>query len=430
LKCRGILWELAFVSLSSLVIVVGTAATAESKWRIVPEVRVAGGDESDLVIDPGLTRTVIPGGSFGEITPAIAARRWFGRGGLLDIGTFATLQRFFNSESRYLYAQTLWGDVFKSLGRDLRGRLSVSLDYFDDSERETVRRLGAGGELGLMFVRPGWSAEMWGGGRGRRYPNIDVQDVRGRSSTYTEAAWSGGAVFRASPVERVGLRADGVVQHTNSSDPLFDSVAWTAFASLDLRLVSSWFLTMSGTFQERDFTERAPGEDKDEYWQIGAGLRYTIAPGWTASIRYGYADYTWPDGASQDTERLAIGIHYVWGHRSAPPAPTVDVDALTRASSGAVQQPDREGNVHLRVRADGASRVAVAGDFNGWSPEATPLRPAGDGWWETRVELQAGVYEYVYVIDGKWTTPPEAILTVDDGFGGRNGILEVLPTGL
>ena len=429
MKGRSSLSQLAFGLLTWLILI-GAAVPVLGDWRIVPEVRVAGGNESDLVIDPGLTRTVIPGGSFIEVTPAIAARRWFGRGGLIDLGTFATLQRFLNSQSRYLYAQTLWGDVYQSFGRDFRGRLSASLNYFDDSERETVQRLGAGGELGLAFVRPRWSTEVWGGGRRRRYPNIDVQDAHGRLSAYTEAVWSGGAILRASPAERVSLRVDGVFQNTDSSDPFFDSTAWTAFASVDLRLVSSCFVTVSGTFQERDFTERVPGEDKDEYWQVGAGLRYTISPGWMATIRYGYADYIWPDGASQATERLAVGIHYVWGRRSAPPPPSVDIDVLTRTSSGAVQQPDAEGNVYLRVRADGASRVTVAGDFNGWSPSATSLRNAGDGWWETRIELEPGVYEYIYIIDGKWTTPPESVLTVDDGFGGRNGILEVLPPGL
>jgi hypothetical protein len=429
LKDRSGLSKLAFGSLI-WVILIGTATPAMSDWRIVPEVRVAGGDESDLVIDPGLTRTVIPGGSFLEVTPAISARRWFGHGAVIDLGTFATLQRFFNSESRYLYAQTLWGDVFTSLGRDFRGRLSASLDFFDDSERETVRRVGAGGELGLVFVRPRWSTELWGGLRGRRYPNIDVLDAHNQVLAYTEGVWSGGATVRISPIERVGLRGDATLQSTDSSDPFFDSEAWTAFASVDLRLVSSWFLTVSGTFQKRDFTERAAGEDQDTYWQVGAGLRYAVSPGWTASIRYGYADYEWPDGESQETHRLAIGFHYVWGHRGAPPPPSIDIDELTRGSQGTIQAPDPEGNVRLRVRAEGATRVAVAGDFNGWSPEAMPLRPAGDGWWETRVELEPGVYEYVYLIDGKWTTPPESVLTVDDGFGGRNGILEVLPAGL
>jgi hypothetical protein len=409
------------------VILVAVATPAWCDWRIVPEVRVAGGDESDLVIDPGLTRTIVAGGSFTEITPALAARRWLGRQAIVDLGTFTTAQRYFNGESRLLYAHTVWGDMFQNFGKSLRGRLSGSADFFDDSAREAVRRTGAGGEVGLAFVSALWSAELWGGGRGRWYPNIEVQDRQNRLSTYTEATWSGGVKLYVSPLERINVRGDGVLQNTDSADPFFDSSSWTAFGSIDLRIVSSFFLTVSGTFQEREFAARTTGEDTDEYRQLGAGLRYTVAPGWTAAVRYGYSDYTWPDGNSEDTHRLAFGVQYVWGRRAALPPLRVDVDALTGSSAGTVQKPDDDGNVVLRVRAPGALHVGVAGDFNGWIADSTPLAPVGDGWWEARVELGPGVYEYVYIIDGKWTTPPEAKITVADGFGGLNGVLEVLP---
>jgi len=407
-----------------------TAAPAASQWRIVPEVRVTGGDESDVVIDPGLTRTIVPGGSFVEFTPAVAARRWIGDGGILGLGTFATAQRFFNDESRLLYAQTLWCNIYQNFGSDFRFRLSTTLDYFNDSERETVRRLGAGGELGAAFVRPRWSAELWGGARGRRYPNLTVQDNRNEALTYTETTWSGATTLRASPVERVIVRGHGILQTTVAADPFNDSKSWTLFGSVDARLVSRVFLTVSGTYQERHFTERTPGEDRDNYWQVGTGLRYVVVPGWTASVRWGQSNYTWTTGEDEDTYRFSAAVQYTWGRRDAPPPVRVDVGVLTRESGGSIQQPDPEGNVRFRLQAVGAGQVSVAGDFNGWTPGATPLRPVGGGWWETHIELAPGMYEYSYVIDGEWTTPTEAKLTVNDGFGGRNGILEVLPLDL
>jgi hypothetical protein len=425
IKCAGVA-SLAF--LASLALSVATPAASE--WRFAPEIRLSGGNESDLVIDPGLTRTVVPGGSFFELAPTIAARRWVGRGAMLDLGTFATVQRFFNDESRLLYAQTVWGDLYQSFHNGLRLRLSTGFDYFDDSERETVRRLGLGGEIGIGYVNRNWSVELWGGGRGRRYPNLPVQDGRNQSSTYTETSWSGATTLRVTPVERVSLRGDGILQTTVAADPFYDSQSWTVFTSVDARLVSRVFLTISGTYQERDFTERTSGEDRDSYWQIGAGLRYVVVPGWTATARWGQSNYTWTDGEAEDSYRFSAAIQYSWGPRDAPPPSRVDVGVLTRSSGGSIQQPGPAGNVRFRIRAAAAENVFVAGDFNGWSPEAEPLRPTGDGWWETRVELDPGSYEYAYVIDGEWTTPPEAKLIVEDGFGGRNGILEVLPPGL
>jgi 1,4-alpha-glucan branching enzyme len=120
-------------------------------------------------------------------------------------------------------------------------------------------------------------------------------------------------------------------------------------------------------------------------------------------------------------------VNYAWGRRDAPPPPRVDIDMLTRESKGAVQQPDREGTVLFRIEAPAAAKVSVVGSFNGWESGATALAKTADGWWAVRIELAPGSYEYAYVIDGEWTTPPEALVTLEDGFGGRNGVLEVLP---
>jgi 1,4-alpha-glucan branching enzyme len=89
-----------------------------------------------------------------------------------------------------------------------------------------------------------------------------------------------------------------------------------------------------------------------------------------------------------------------------------------------------EGEVRFRVQAAAARSVAVAGDFNGWSETATPLERVADGWWELRLRLPAGSYQFVYVVDGEWRTPDRAETLVDDGFGGANGLFRVPPDGV
>ncbi len=400
---------------------------ARAQWRLVPEVRLTGGDESDLVVDPGVNRIVVPGGPFAEITPMLTLR-WSGSASRADIGTYATVQRFLNDDNRLLYAQTVWGDLYKDLGKNFRGRISAVAEYFDDSERETVERFGGGGDVGIALLGPRWNAELFAGARGRQYPNLTTADTGSSSTTYAEATWSGGTTLRMSPAERFALRGDAVFLTTDARDPYYDSRSWTVSANIDARLVSSAFLTLFGAYQERDFTDRPLAEDDDTYWQVGTGLRYVVAGAWTASVRYGYSMYTWPDGSDENSHRLAVAIHYAWGNAHVPPVPRVDIDALTRESGGSVQQPDAAGNVRLRLHAPTAGSVSVAGDFNAWNAEDTRLRPAGDGWWEIDLRLAPGNYEYIYVIDGRWTTPPEAKITTEDGFGGRNGVLEILPT--
>lgn len=57
-----------------------------------------------------------------------------------------------------------------------------------------------------------------------------------------------------------------------------------------------------------------------------------------------------------------------------------------------------------------ARRVAAVGDFNGWSPERTPLHrdPASRRWIAT-VALRDGAQRYAFVVDGtRWVLDPSA----------------------
>src|SRR5262245_51811448 len=53
------------------------------------------------------------------------------------------------------------------------------------------------------------------------------------------------------------------------------------------------------------------------------------------------------------------------------------------------------------VKAD-AHRVCVAGSFNGWQPEQTPLESVGNGRWVGNLAVKPGRYEYLFVVDGQW----------------------------
>jgi hypothetical protein len=416
-NCRALL-------LAAIMLVIASPSVAQ--WRVIPEARVSGGDESDLVIDPGVNRLVVPGGAFAELTPRLAARSWIRKDALLDLGTFASFQQFFNDESRLLYAQTLWGELYQNFGPSFRGRLSTALDYFSDSEQREVERLGYGVETGFGFIRPSWNAELWGAAYGRSYPNLTVTNVRGRSSNYREATWSGAGTLRIAPASRVSLRADAIYQTTDALDSFYDSRSWTASASIDGRVVSSLFVTILGTYQRRDFVNRAAAENQDEYAQAGVGLRYSFAPGWMVLARAALAKYTWPDGSEVTSHRFSLGMSYAWGRRDALPPPGINIDTIVRESKGAIQIPDTSGSVVFRIYAPGAGDVRVIGTFNEWMSEATPLRKRADGWWEARVVLTKGTYEYAYLVDGEYVTPPESLISVDDGFGRQNGVIEVL----
>ena len=67
-----------------------------------------------------------------------------------------------------------------------------------------------------------------------------------------------------------------------------------------------------------------------------------------------------------------------------------------------------EQEVGLTLYAPDAKIVQVAGSFNGWRPEVSPLEPTGSGAWSAQLLLKSGQYEYRFVVDGVWTDDPQA----------------------
>jgi len=87
----------------------------------------------------------------------------------------------------------------------------------------------------------------------------------------------------------------------------------------------------------------------------------------------------------------------------------------------------REGRLHFAFHGDRARAVAVAGDFNGWSPAKTPMRRDPDGTWRTALESPGpGLYRYKLVVDGRWLADPLNGLREPDPYGGFNSIVRVV----
>ncbi|MFM7178506.1 MAG: alpha-amylase family glycosyl hydrolase, partial [Bacteroidota bacterium] len=74
--------------------------------------------------------------------------------------------------------------------------------------------------------------------------------------------------------------------------------------------------------------------------------------------------------------------------------------------------------------------VTVAGDFNGWSEKNHPMAYVADAQeWQLRLKLAAGSYPYQLVVNGKWMLDPAQPKTRDNGLGGINSLLRLMPEG-
>ena len=70
--------------------------------------------------------------------------------------------------------------------------------------------------------------------------------------------------------------------------------------------------------------------------------------------------------------------------------------------------------------------VALAGSFNDWDPDTAPMKDAdGSGCYRCTVSLQAGSYEYKFVVDDEWILGEENPNFAPNDFGTLNSVLSV-----
>lgn len=110
-------------------------------------------------------------------------------------------------------------------------------------------------------------------------------------------------------------------------------------------------------------------------------------------------------------------------HRDGP------VPGQPSAVAASAQLPASDTVVKFVFFAPQAGTVSVVGDFNDWSPRATPMHHAANGGaWSVTLPLSVGRHLYAFVVDGNdWMADPRAPIAPDDGFGHANSV--VLVTG-
>ena len=98
-----------------------------------------------------------------------------------------------------------------------------------------------------------------------------------------------------------------------------------------------------------------------------------------------------------------------------------------------------EKGILFQYDAPSARQVNLAGNFpdNEWLKYGNQFdvmhddgkngdRVAGDGIWSIVKPFSPGIYEYKFVVDrNSWVEDPNALETVDDGYGGKNSVLIV-----
>ncbi len=82
--------------------------------------------------------------------------------------------------------------------------------------------------------------------------------------------------------------------------------------------------------------------------------------------------------------------------------------------------------VQFRLLAPNASTVRLAGSFTNWQPQHA-LHQTAAGTWTITLPLPPGVHDYSFVVDGQRWVPDPFAQAVDDGFGGTNSRIALVP---
>ena len=105
---------------------------------------------------------------------------------------------------------------------------------------------------------------------------------------------------------------------------------------------------------------------------------------------------------------------------------SVSVGATESPKAPSIQEElPRTNRISLEFIKPDAKQVCVAGSFNEWKPETTPLSLKGNGHWVGDLAVKPGRHEYLFVVDGQWIPDPNAPESVQNPFGGKNSVLVV-----
>jgi 1,4-alpha-glucan branching enzyme len=76
--------------------------------------------------------------------------------------------------------------------------------------------------------------------------------------------------------------------------------------------------------------------------------------------------------------------------------------------------------VTFSLVAPDAQAVSLAGCFTNWDQAPIALRKDKTGVWKKTVSLEAGEYEYRFLVDGQWQDDPQCDQRVPNQFGTQN----------
>jgi hypothetical protein len=237
---------------------------------------------------------------------------------------------------------------------------------------------------------------------------------RGNGGAAVGAGWATGGIEGVPGVGALRLRARSWWQPTGLPGQLTLTIESTRFES-------AWYTDLVGgtTLDQPRWTASlwVSGRVSGTYPSSGAAsalLQYFIKSSIALEVSGG--NYLSDPFQGLPSAGFVTGGVRFYAARRAVARPTSVLQPLVAEHRG--------DTVVVRFRMPGASSLAIAGNWNGWTP--VPLRALGNDIWEAALLLQAGTYYFNLLVDGKEWVVPAGVAVVPDGMGGMLAVLTVL----
>ncbi len=370
------------------------------------------GSEDDAAVTPDLELESVRGGVFAQLGGGLDWRAPSHASAFVQ----GSWQRFFASSNRNLLAAAGGGGLRFDIDQAWDAHAAAGAFFLNDDARPEARMVGGNTEVTLRHRARRLDVELRGGWENRRYPQLELPDDHGVQGTHVESRAYAGPGITWRPRPDLIASAAATLASTNTRLSFYDSDEVSFWAALRCALSAHTRVLGRGFARRRHFDHRTIDLNRDSTWQFGLAAEWDVDEPRTLVLGWLATHYEDPTSFGETVHRFSVAMTWRLGTRS-----ILTTTRVTRAMAHAGDI------VRLQIRAPQAHAVTVAGDFNGWDRSASPLGARGNGWWEITLRLPAGTYQYVFFVDGKPAPLPPGTPTVDDGFGGRNGVLEVLP---
>jgi 1,4-alpha-glucan branching enzyme len=80
------------------------------------------------------------------------------------------------------------------------------------------------------------------------------------------------------------------------------------------------------------------------------------------------------------------------------------------------------------MHSEDAKEVFLVGNFNDWNPKKHPMHQKKNGTWTKTVMVPPGMYEYKFLVDGRWEEDSQNSVACLNCFGTRNSVLDLTRT--